>query len=118
MVAAAGFVGWKWLISRRTDSGIAWPFRRALELNEQISRDYFQQARLAPLFPKASAGEPRVNGEEGMSEDFDPDEWKLTALRLRSRAVAGATVVVAVGKAVEPKNDGGERGGAVADMGA
>lgn len=78
LVVVSGFLGWRWLISRRDDQGIGWFFRRSLELNEQISRDYFQQARLAPTFPRTLAKEPRVNGGEGMSEDFEPNDWQLT----------------------------------------
>lgn len=72
-----GYTGWQWLASRRQDNGVAWPFRRALEFNEQVARDYFQPTRLTPTFPRERAGEPRANGEEGLDDDFNPDEWKL-----------------------------------------
>lgn len=75
---AVGFTGWRWLISRRADGTIPWPFRRALETNEQFARDYFRPNRLSPTFPRLAAGMPRANGGLGMSDDFDPDEWKLT----------------------------------------
>jgi hypothetical protein len=74
----AGFAGWRWLITRRPDDGIPWPFRRALEVNEQLALDYFRDSRRAPTFPRALAGMPRTNGDLGLSEDFDPAQWKLT----------------------------------------
>lgn len=76
-VVLAGFAGWKWLTSRRAEDGILWPFRRVLELNEQLSRDYFRASRLAPTFPRAAAREPRENGDLGLSEEFDPMQWRL-----------------------------------------
>lgn len=77
-VAGTGLTVWKWLISRRQDEGIPWPLRRALQINEEVARDYFQDARLAPTFAKAQAdAEPRVNGDIGLGEDFDPAKWKL-----------------------------------------
>lgn len=75
--ALAGLAGWRWLITRREDDGVPWPLRRALEINEQLARDYFKDERLAPSFPRAAAKEPRVNGEEGLDEGFDPTTWKL-----------------------------------------
>jgi hypothetical protein len=75
---SAGFVGWRWLITRRLDDGIPWPFRRALEVNEQLALDYFRESRLAPTFPRALSGMPRTNGDLGLSAEFDPALWKLT----------------------------------------
>ncbi|HZP82224.1 MAG TPA: molybdopterin-dependent oxidoreductase [Chthonomonadaceae bacterium] len=74
---AASFAGWKWLATRPEEDGLPWPFRRALETNEHLARDYFSAARLAPTFPRAMAKEPRPNGDLGLSEDFDPAEWRL-----------------------------------------
>src|SRR5207248_8073033 len=37
----AALLGWRWLVTRRDDNGLPWPFRRALEINEQLARDYF-----------------------------------------------------------------------------
>lgn len=74
---AAGFTGWRWLISRRQDEGLPWPMRRALEVNEQFARDYFSIARLAPTFPVSSLTEARVNGDLGLGQDFEPGQWML-----------------------------------------
>lgn len=82
ITALAGYGGWHWLRTRREDDGIAWPLRRALEVNEQIARDYFSDARLAPTFSKNSAREPRVNGEIGLDEKFDPADWRLAVAGL------------------------------------
>jgi hypothetical protein len=79
---ATGFVGWQWLISRRDEDGVLWPLRSTLNFNEQLARDYFQEARLAPTFPRAKAQTPRANGDIGLSDDFDPTTWKLQVIGL------------------------------------
>jgi DMSO/TMAO reductase YedYZ molybdopterin-dependent catalytic subunit len=82
-VAVAGlFGGWKWLLSQKTDDDLLWPLRRVLRANESIARLYFNPGRLAPTFAASFAGEPRPNGDEGLSEEFDPAEWKLKVFGL------------------------------------
>jgi hypothetical protein len=78
---ATGLAGRQWLITRREDNGIPWPFRRVLEINEELARDYFKPSRLAPVFPPGAAGIPRANGDLGLSDDFDPADWKLMVVR-------------------------------------
>lgn len=73
-----GFVGWRGLIHQRDVDGIPWPFRLALQANENLARDYFQGSRLAPTFPRAQAGEPRANGDAGLSDGFEPADWTLS----------------------------------------
>lgn len=70
-----GYGGWCWLISRRTEDGVPWPFRRALQTNGELSRDLFSEARLAPTFSKSRVSE-RVNGDIGLGE-FDAASWRL-----------------------------------------
>jgi hypothetical protein len=71
---------WDWLATRRDDDGIPWPLRRVLEINEQFARDYFRPSRLAPQFPLSAGTTPRANGDIGLSDDFDPEGWKLTLI--------------------------------------
>ena len=78
MAALAGAGGWYWLTSRREDDGVPWPFRRALEINEQLARDYFRRGRMSPAFPRQAAREDRVNGDVGLEKEIDISTWKLT----------------------------------------
>jgi hypothetical protein len=79
VAVGAGYTGLRWLVTRRQDDGIPWPFRRALETDEQVARDYFKTTRLAPTFDKTLADpDPRVNGDLGLGADFNPATWKLT----------------------------------------
>ncbi len=76
--------GWRWLISRRDEDGIPWPFRRVLENNGDLARDYFRSTRLAPTFAKTAISPPRINGDIGLGEDFDIQKWKLRVEGLAS----------------------------------
>ncbi len=87
--AVAGtYFGWKWLITRPEEDGLPWPFRRVLETDEHLARDYFQGYRLVPTFPRAMAQALRPNGDEGLSDDFDPAEWKLQVIGLEDNTQA------------------------------
>ncbi|HEV2493807.1 MAG TPA: molybdopterin-dependent oxidoreductase [Terriglobia bacterium] len=74
---AVGLGGWEWLTSRREVDGLPWPFRKMLETNEQLARDYFSSRHLAPTFAPDRAGEDRVNGDVGMDDEVGVDEWRL-----------------------------------------
>jgi DMSO/TMAO reductase YedYZ molybdopterin-dependent catalytic subunit len=77
--AAASVVGIRqWLVTRPEDEGVPWPLRRMLEWNERLARDYYSTARLSPEFARAAAREPRPNGDVGLPDDFDPDDWTLS----------------------------------------
>jgi DMSO/TMAO reductase YedYZ molybdopterin-dependent catalytic subunit len=65
------------LATRREDDGIAWPLRRAHEINEQLARDYFRGTRLSASFPREMAREPRANGSIGLEDDLDAASWRL-----------------------------------------
>ena len=58
------------------------PFRRAFEFNESVSQTLYSPARLAPDFGPERAQQIRVNGGEGMSEGFDPEQWRLQIVGL------------------------------------
>ncbi len=92
VVAAAG-AGWWWLkeLKPRTEGDVAWPFRRALEINEKLSRAYFRDDRLVPTFPRSQAAVPRPNAEVGLPDSFDPDTWKLSLLGLKDMSAATTT---------------------------
>jgi len=104
----AGFEGWRWLVTRREDEGIIWPLRRGLEINEQVTRDYFKGSRLAATFPRELAHEPRVNGDEGMDEDFDPVDWKLRVMGLAEPAEAFASAASQTGSNDADESDGND----------
>ena len=75
--AAAGFGTWRWLRDRPEIDGLAQPFRRMLQFNQRIAEAYFDQRHLAPVFPVSAIQEMRLNGDVGLGDDFDPQEWRL-----------------------------------------
>src|SRR5262245_42852105 len=75
--SVAGFAGWEWLTARARGGGVPYPLRRVLEINEAFAARYFSSSRLARTYPRELAREPRLNGGEGMSQDFDPAGWRL-----------------------------------------
>jgi hypothetical protein len=83
-----GYSGWSWLVSRRDADGVPWPFRRALEANEELSRDLFSSTRLSPTFSKSQISALRANGDIGLDEDFDPATWSLQVEGLASGETA------------------------------
>jgi DMSO/TMAO reductase YedYZ molybdopterin-dependent catalytic subunit len=76
VAALAGAGAWEWLRTRRLDDGVPWPLRIGLRANEQLSRDYFRDARLTRTFAAWDIDEPRQNGDIGLDDDVAPD-WKL-----------------------------------------
>ncbi len=78
LAVGSGYGGLRWLDSRRMDEGIPWPLRRALQVNEEVGRDFFSPARLAPTFTSAQVRPLRLNGDIGLDEDFDASTWKLS----------------------------------------
>ncbi len=74
----AGFGVWRWLVTRREIDGEPWPFRQALQVNEQLARDYFSRRRLAPEFKPSQVSPDRVNGDVGLDDDIDVSTWRMS----------------------------------------
>jgi DMSO/TMAO reductase YedYZ molybdopterin-dependent catalytic subunit len=83
LVAGAGALGW--LTTRREIDGLPWPFRKTLEVNEQLACDYFSTGRLCPASNRDQISADRVNGDIGLDEDVDLATWKLEVQGLASR---------------------------------
>jgi hypothetical protein len=73
----AGVGAFRWLITRREIDGLPWPFRKSLETNEQLARDYFRAERLSPNFALNRVSADRINGDVGLDDDFDIAAWTL-----------------------------------------
>lgn len=74
---AGVYGGVRWLASRRDLDGVPWPFRRALGATESVWSDAFPRDRLVPTYPESRIDAERQNGDEGLSDDFDPSQWSL-----------------------------------------
>jgi DMSO/TMAO reductase YedYZ molybdopterin-dependent catalytic subunit len=81
----AGTAAFRWLTTRREIDGAPWPFRKTLEVNEQLARDYFSTGRLSPASNPDRVSADRVNGDLGLDEDIDVATWKLEVQGLASQ---------------------------------
>ena len=82
VAALIGVFGWRWMSDETKDRLL----RSTLELNERVSQTFFRPSRLAPEFSTSAVTNPtRINGGEGLSDDFDPSTWKLAIGGLAGR---------------------------------
>ena len=86
LLSGAAIYGFLWLKNRHLDHGIVGgiqvPLRKVLNANEKVFSKNFSAAHLAKTFPKSAAVKNvRVNGNVGMSNDFDPHGWKLHVIK-------------------------------------
>jgi DMSO/TMAO reductase YedYZ molybdopterin-dependent catalytic subunit len=79
---ASCIVAWKWLHSQPKDNGTPQPLRTVLNTNEKIFMSLFANNHLAKSFPvKDAVPRVRVNGDAGMSNNFDASKWKLQVVK-------------------------------------
>lgn len=77
-VAAIGGLGaYEWITKAPQVDNAPWPQRKMLALNGKISHAYLSDAHLMPEYPKSRVGPIKVNGDIGLSEDFDANGWRL-----------------------------------------
>lgn len=84
-ITCAMFI-WIWLQHQDKDSpmagGIEKPLRKGLNVNQALFSSTFSSAKLAKEYPKSQAVKSvRVNGDVGMSNDFDAASWKLYVVK-------------------------------------
>lgn len=73
--AIAGVFGYQWL--RKPENYHI--FQSAFKLNEDVSQTFFGSGDRAPEFPVSRAG-ARSNGDLGLGEDFDIEDWDLQVI--------------------------------------
>ncbi len=67
------FLAWRWM-SDETKYNL---LRRTFEFNERVSQIFYKPERLSPEFSPAAISPRRVNGELGMTGEFDAANWRL-----------------------------------------
>ena len=76
--AALAGAGGLWCLSELgKEDSILWPLRRTLKVDEKVAETFYRPSRLAPSYPPEKAQDLRVNGKDGLGDDFDADSWKL-----------------------------------------
>ena len=79
--AVFGYLGYSWL--KQPDQNFI--FTDTFRFNEKVSQIYYSPKNLAPEFPAERITEARVNGGEGLGENFDPANWNLRVGGLKDR---------------------------------
>lgn len=77
VVAAAAWEGLNHGYGRGGD--IPRPLRSILQFNEKIVRNtLFSDNHLVKTYPPSAIGKLKENGDDGLSDAFDPDDWTLS----------------------------------------
>lgn len=76
--ALAAIGGYSWMRSRPQEDGVAGPQRRVLEFNERVAHGYLSDARLVPTYSPGDIGPLKSNGQYGLDDDVDDDNYRLT----------------------------------------
>ncbi|MBC7867087.1 MAG: hypothetical protein H7X88_06090, partial [Gloeobacteraceae cyanobacterium ES-bin-316] len=73
---------WKWLYKQPKEQGALGPVRQSLNANEFIFGSIYSISNLSKTFPKKDAAKNvRVNGNAGMSNNFDTAAWTLRVIK-------------------------------------
>ncbi|MDP4244375.1 MAG: hypothetical protein Q8932_00875, partial [Bacteroidota bacterium] len=74
LLGVAAVMGFRWLKGHPQDAGVQAPLRSVLNANEKIFDKTLSDGHLAKTYPvSAAATHVRVNGDVGMSPNFDPN---------------------------------------------
>jgi DMSO/TMAO reductase YedYZ molybdopterin-dependent catalytic subunit len=75
---ASVILGWNWLHKQPDADGTPKPIRNVLNYNENLFSNFFSNNHLAKTFPlSAAVKKVRVNGSDGLGNNFDASKWKL-----------------------------------------
>jgi DMSO/TMAO reductase YedYZ molybdopterin-dependent catalytic subunit len=74
----SAYVGLRWMDHQPDSNGVAAPFRKGQDLNRAVWSRLYSPDRLVPTYGPSDVTEERVNGDDGLSDDFDPSDWTLS----------------------------------------
>jgi hypothetical protein len=76
--AAVGAIGgYEWMRSRKREAGLAWPERRVLDFNAKLAHGYLSNSHLMPTYSRDEVGWLKPNGDIGMDDDIDDNDWRI-----------------------------------------
>jgi DMSO/TMAO reductase YedYZ molybdopterin-dependent catalytic subunit len=71
----------QWIVNAPDQDGVHGPLRRILEFNGSVGRGIKSDRHLAQEYPLSMAAvKVRLNGDLGLKEEQNMDEWRLTVL--------------------------------------
>ncbi|MEO8764558.1 MAG: molybdopterin-dependent oxidoreductase, partial [Ginsengibacter sp.] len=82
LLVLGAVLAWKKLRQEPREAGAIQPLRTILNYNENFFSNFLTDDHLAKTFPVSAAVQNvRVNGNLGMSDNFNPATWKLQVLK-------------------------------------
>jgi DMSO/TMAO reductase YedYZ molybdopterin-dependent catalytic subunit len=82
LLIAGALVSWKWLNHQPESAGALRPLRSVLTFNEAVFSTFISDNHQSKTYSlSAVAPKTRVNGDAGMSDNFDPASWQLQVVR-------------------------------------
>ncbi len=83
LLIVAGLFSWRWLTHQPEDNSVPRPLRAVLNGNEKFFTNFiYSPSNVSRTYsPTYAAPKVRVNGDDGMGEDFDVTAWKLQVVR-------------------------------------
>jgi hypothetical protein len=76
--ALAGIGVWKYLQSRPQEGELPKPFRIGLQWNQEVTSSLFRESHLAPEFPPSLIEELPPNGDIGLNDQTENEDWRLS----------------------------------------
>ena len=73
----AGIAVWNYLQNRPQEGELPGPFRRVLQWNEKLTSRLFRDSHLAPELPASRIESLPPNGDIGLNDAIDAENWKL-----------------------------------------
>lgn len=77
-VTALGALGaYEWITHAAREAEVPWPQRRVLDFNGRLSEAYLSNKHLMPTYRPEQAGGVKPNGDFGIQQPLELDDWKL-----------------------------------------
>ena len=87
-LATAGAIGgYEWVTKAGDANGRPWPQRRVLNFNGKLGHAYLSDSHLMPTFRRDQVGWLKPNGDIGLKEPLDRENWQLQVDTGRSPAL-------------------------------
>ncbi|MDN3655650.1 molybdopterin-dependent oxidoreductase [Ferruginibacter paludis] len=83
LLIAATIAGWRWLNHQPEDNSVPRPLRAVLNGNEKLFSNFiYSPGNISKTYPiYYAAPKVRVNGDDGLGDDFDAAAWKLQVVK-------------------------------------
>jgi DMSO/TMAO reductase YedYZ molybdopterin-dependent catalytic subunit len=94
--AVAGIGGWTWL-NAGEDAGIPPSLRKVLGFNESVVRTaLYSNDHLVRTYPASAIGNLKENGDFGLDDDVENEDWRLHVMPFGATAPAAALTLADV----------------------